>query len=45
LIADHANNPRGALGDGVEFLRGLDDTERQRECGIVADSMRMLTID
>ncbi|KAL1973389.1 hypothetical protein VTN31DRAFT_6024 [Thermomyces dupontii] len=28
-IADHAHNPRGALGDGVEFLRGLDEMERQ----------------
>ncbi|EGC43143.1 DNA replication complex GINS protein psf3 [Histoplasma capsulatum var. duboisii H88] len=28
-IADHAHNSRGALGDGVEFLRGLDETERQ----------------
>ncbi len=27
-IADHAHNPRGALGDGVEFLRGLDEIER-----------------
>lgn len=29
-IADHANNPTGALGGGVEFLRGLDEMERQR---------------
>ena len=29
-IADHAHNSRGALGGGVEFLRGLDETERQR---------------
>jgi len=28
-IADHAHNPQGALGDGAEFLRGLDETERQ----------------
>ncbi|EAU35719.1 predicted protein [Aspergillus terreus NIH2624] len=28
-IADHAHNPKGALGEGVEFLRGLDETERQ----------------
>ncbi|GAM41636.1 hypothetical protein TCE0_042f14899 [Talaromyces pinophilus] len=28
-IADHAHNSRGALGEGVEFLRGLDETERQ----------------
>lgn len=28
-IADHAHNTQGALGDGVEFLRGLDEMERQ----------------
>lgn len=28
-IADHANSPTGAMGSGVEFLRGLDETERQ----------------
>ena len=28
-IADHAHNPKGALGDGVEFLQGLDETERR----------------
>lgn len=28
-IADHAHNPRGAMGDGVDFLRGLDETERR----------------
>ncbi|OJD23222.1 DNA replication complex GINS protein psf3, partial [Blastomyces percursus] len=28
-IADHAHNSHGSLGDGVEFLRGLDETERQ----------------
>ncbi|KAF9888021.1 DNA replication protein [Aspergillus nanangensis] len=28
-IADHAHNPKGVLGGGVEFLRGLDETERQ----------------
>jgi len=27
-ISDHASNPRGALGEGVEFLRGLDEMER-----------------
>ena len=27
-LADHANNPRGALAEGMEFLRGLDETER-----------------
>ena len=30
-IADHANNTTGVLVDGVEFLRGLDETERQCE--------------
>ena len=28
-IADHAVNPRGALGEGAEFLRGLEENERQ----------------
>ncbi|KAJ5567469.1 hypothetical protein N7535_006775 [Penicillium sp. DV-2018c] len=28
-IADHAHNSRGAVGTGVDFLRGLDETERQ----------------
>ncbi|KAJ5380172.1 DNA replication complex GINS protein psf3 [Penicillium cataractarum] len=28
-ISDHAHNPRGAVGEGVDFLRGLDETERQ----------------
>ncbi|KAI9884208.1 MAG: DNA replication protein [Watsoniomyces obsoletus] len=27
-IADHAHNPRGAMSDSAEFLRGLDETER-----------------
>lgn len=31
-IADHAHNPRGAVGEGVDFLRGLDETERQCMC-------------
>ncbi|KAE9986481.1 hypothetical protein EG327_004294 [Venturia inaequalis] len=28
-ISDQAHNPRGALGEGAEFLRGLDEEERQ----------------
>jgi GINS complex subunit 3 len=28
-IADHAHNTHGALGEGVDFLRGLDEMERQ----------------
>jgi GINS complex subunit 3 len=28
-IADHAHNTHGGLGDGVEFLGGLDEMERQ----------------
>ncbi|MCJ1444548.1 MAG: DNA replication protein [Stictis urceolatum] len=28
-ISDHAHNTQGALGEGVEFLRGLDEMERQ----------------
>lgn len=27
-IADHAHNPKGALNEGADFLRGLDETER-----------------
>lgn len=30
-VADHAGSPRGATGDGVGFLRGLDELERQCE--------------
>lgn len=30
-IADHAHNSRGAVGEGAEFLRGLDEWERQRK--------------
>ncbi|KAF2841784.1 GINS complex, Psf3 component [Patellaria atrata CBS 101060] len=29
VIADQAHNPRGAIGEGADFLRGLDETERQ----------------
>ena len=28
-ITDQAYNPRGALGEGADFLRGLDEEERQ----------------
>ncbi|KAF2754912.1 DNA replication complex GINS protein PSF3 [Pseudovirgaria hyperparasitica] len=28
-IADQAHNPRGALGEGADFLRGLDESERE----------------
>ncbi|MCJ1410381.1 DNA replication protein [Ptychographa xylographoides] len=28
-LADHASNTHGALGEGVEFMRGLDEMERQ----------------
>lgn len=27
-IGDHASNSRGALSEGIEFMRGLDETER-----------------
>jgi GINS complex subunit 3 len=40
-IADQAHNPRGALGDGAEFLRGLDEEERQRTPSL--DALRLLT--
>lgn len=44
VIADQAHNPRGALGEGADFMRGLDENERQRECSLAccsatADSM------
>jgi GINS complex subunit 3 len=28
-MADHAHNPTGAMAEGLEFLKGLDDYERQ----------------
>lgn len=28
-ISDHAHNPGGALGEGADFLRSLDEMERQ----------------
>jgi len=34
-IADHAHNPRGALDEGAEFLRGLDEAERQRKLPVL----------
>lgn len=27
-LSDHAHNPHAALNEGLEFLRGLDETER-----------------
>lgn len=30
-LADHAHNPSGALSEGMEFLKGLDETERARK--------------
>jgi hypothetical protein len=30
-ISDQALNSRSALGEGADFARGLDETERQRE--------------
>jgi GINS complex subunit 3 len=38
-IADQAHNTHGARGDGVAFLAGLDEMERQRgfDDGAVAD--------
>lgn len=30
-ISDQAFNSKSAMGEGVEFARGLDETERQRE--------------
>jgi GINS complex subunit 3 len=31
VIADQAHNPRGALGEGADFMRGLDENERKCE--------------
>jgi len=46
-IADHAHNPRGALGEGADFLRGLDETERQlfRSAHDSAKAMRNWSAD
>jgi GINS complex subunit 3 len=46
VIADQAHNPRGALGEGVEFMRGLDENERQckaETCCHVLEHDSMLT--
>ena len=37
-IADHAHNPRGALGEAQDFLRGLDEMERQCRCSCYTKS-------
>lgn len=29
VIADQAHNPRGVLGESADFMRGLDENERQ----------------
>ncbi|EON69047.1 DNA replication complex GINS protein PSF3 [Coniosporium apollinis CBS 100218] len=29
VLADQAHNPRGAMGEGADFLRGLDEQERR----------------
>ena len=42
-IADHAHNVRGALGEGADFLRGLDEMERQ--CMIGLPSVRNIKAD
>lgn len=39
-IADQAHNPRGALGEGADFLRGLDETERQRKWDRISQFVR-----
>ncbi|KAJ9635149.1 DNA replication protein [Coniosporium tulheliwenetii] len=30
VLADQAHNPRGAMGEGADFLRGLDEQERRQ---------------
>ena len=42
-IADQAHNPRGALGEGADFLRGLDEEERQCKDRLIATLRSMLT--
>jgi hypothetical protein len=42
LIADQAHNPRGALGEGADFMRGLDENERQCKCW-ASFAIRLLT--
>jgi len=37
IIADQAHNPRGALGEGADFMRGLDENERQRTYFTIAE--------
>lgn len=45
-IADQAHNPRGALGEGADFLRGLDEEERQREpCASRSDNSTLTCHD
>lgn len=36
-LADHAHNPQGAINEGIDFLRGFDETERARMCKIAPD--------
>ena len=31
VIADQAHNPRGALGEGADFNKGMDEEERRCE--------------
>ena len=38
-IADHANNTQSALGEGGDFLRGLDEMERQRKSILLISSL------
>lgn len=44
-IADHAVNPRGALGEGTEFLMGLEESERQSKSYICLLSMLLFAND
>ena len=43
-VADHAHNPRGALGEGADFLRGLDEMERQGMYSILLDLPHLLRL-
>ena len=43
-IADHANNTQGAMGgDGVEFLRGLDEMERERRYSTLSSILNLVS--
>jgi GINS complex subunit 3 len=44
VIADQAHNPRAALGEGADFMRGLEENERQCEFFRLSYSSSMLML-